>query len=54
MKSITVLQTQRQTLKEYLLVKLAQDDMHGVRDCAVDIELIDVQIKMLREFTDED
>lgn len=49
MKSITVLRTQKQTLIEYLLVKLAQQDWHGIRDCAVDIELIEARIAILKE-----
>lgn len=53
MKSISVLKTQKQTLIEYLLVKLAQQDWHGIRDCCVDIELIEAQIAMMKEINNE-
>ena len=32
-------------LKEYLKVKLQQRDWHGVRDCCVDIEILEAIIK---------
>lgn len=33
----------RDTLIEYLLHKVQVDDWHGVRDCAVDIELLEAR-----------
>jgi len=34
---------QRRVLIEYLLMKAKQEDWHGVRDCAADIELLDAR-----------
>jgi hypothetical protein len=33
----------RQTLIAYLRMKVDQEDWHGVRDCAVDIEILDAK-----------
>ena len=43
------LQRHKEILKEYLLVKLEQEDYHGIRDVCVDIEIINAQIKILQE-----
>jgi hypothetical protein len=45
--NLQVLKDHKQTLKEYLLVKLDQEDWHGIRDVCVDIELIEKEIEML-------
>jgi hypothetical protein len=39
----------KEILKEYLLVKLEQEDYHGVRDCCTDIEIINAKIELLKE-----
>ena len=36
---------ERQILLDYLYLKLAQNDLHGARDCIVDIELLDAKHK---------
>lgn len=38
------LHKQLEVLEEYLRVKLAQRDWHGVRDVCVDIEVIEAKI----------
>ncbi len=54
MKSISVLQTHKQTLIEYLLMKVKQQDWHGVSDAANDIRELDAQIKTIQEIQKEE
>jgi hypothetical protein len=39
------LMDQRAVLIEYLKVKLAQEDWHGVRDACVDIEMLEAKLR---------
>lgn len=39
------IEDQLKILEEYLKVKLQQRDWHGVRDCCVDIEILEAIIK---------
>lgn len=47
------LKKQKATLISYLLVKLAQEDWHGVRDCCVDIEVIEAKLEILCNSKDQ-
>lgn len=41
----------RQTLIEYLGMKAAAEDWHGVADAAMDLRELDVAVKLTRELT---
>ena len=45
---IDELKDDRLILIKYLFMKARQEDWHGVRDCAVDIELKEAEIKQLQ------
>jgi hypothetical protein len=47
------LKRHKEVLKEYLLVKVEQEDWHGVSDAANDIREIEVQIKLLQELASD-
>lgn len=50
-KSEGGIRLRRRIYKEYLLMKFAEADWHGVADCAMDLRELDVETKMSRSFS---
>lgn len=46
-KKISDMNWDREKLLDYLHVKLAAQDWHGVRDCCADLEALDACIRLL-------
>lgn len=47
-KQIQQLEQQRKVMIDYLKMRLEMNDLHGVRDSATDIEVIDAKLSILR------
>ena len=44
-KAKTSLSEEHKTLTDYLMVMIKNKDWHGVRDCAVDLEILETRMK---------